>query len=387
MNIFKTIRFKLTLWYSLLLILLSIIFVVTINIIITNHFKRDPVNGLIPIFVTPPRKFYFPQKWEELEEEKRELIREYRLKDLTTIRQISLLSFIPLTVLSFAGGYIISGQMLKPLNKLNRTIEEITAKNLTNQIDHEESGDEISQLINNFNKMTLRLNTSFKSQKQFVENASHELKTPLAIIQTNLDSAIADSKISQKELNLLLKTAQNSTKFMDKLIEDLLILSILENQVETNRAKLHKILNDSIRQLEVLAKEKNISVKLHMAGSTRNTVIKCNDVLLQRAIMNVIENAIKYSDKNKQVRINVRTKKSRVVIIVKDSGTGIPKRDQKKIFKRFYRVDKSRSRKTGGSGLGLAIAKKIIGIHKGEIKVESVEGYGTKVQIELKTPS
>lgn len=366
---FKTIRFKLTLWYSALLILLSLIFIVSINIIITQHFHSEPA---IPGFIIGPKAHtVIERRWKNLDEERRNLVQEYRMDDLRKVREISVLAFIPLTVLSFAGGYIIAGQMLKPIQKLNLATRKISAKNLGRQIEHEDTGDEISELIDNFNKMITRLDISFTAQKEFVENASHELKTPLAIIQTNLESALTDPKISHHSSSSLIKTSLKSTDFMNKLIEDLLLLALLENQIHKTTAAISDVVQNSVEYLKPLASKQKIKLDLKIRPSARKIAIQVNTELLQRAFMNVIENAIKYSSKGKTVNIKVKARKNNIYIEVQDHGIGIPGKEKDKIFERFYRTDKSRSRKTGGSGLGLAITKKIINLHNGTIKLKT----------------
>lgn len=380
MKLFKTIRFKLTLWYSTLLILLSLVFVITINIVITTHYKRDPINHFINKNIDRP---FINRMWRDLDEDRKMLIRDYRYKDLVIIRQISAWTFIPLTALSFVGGYFIAGQMLNPLKKLNKATSEITAKDLKKQIAHENTGDEISELINNFNSMISRLKESFESQKQFVENASHELKTPLAIIQTNLDSALNDGSISKKEMISFIQTSLRSTKFMDDLIEDLLLLSLIDKHVKMEKVNIVKVLKNSTKQLQTLSRKKDISLTLEIKDNVKDLEIRANKVLLQRAIMNVIENAIKYSPKDKKIWVTLKQNNSYLFVRVKDQGIGIQKKEIKKIFERFYRVDKSRSRKTGGSGLGLAITKKIINLHNGKITVKSTKKQGTSFNIKF----
>lgn len=381
MNVFKTIRFKLTFWYSLLLILLSFIFVLSVNIVITSYFNRDAFQMPLPpkVFENKPGLVI---KIEQFDEENKEIFNEYRKQDLRTIRRISLFSFIPLTLMSFGGGYLISEQMLSPLKKLNKATTDITAKNLNKRIQHEDTGDEISELINNFNNMTLRLHDSFELQKQFVENASHELRTPLAVIQTNLDAALVDGRVSKTELINVINKSRKSTKFMNKLVEDLLLLSMLENHIPKNVVNLNDLLLNSVEQLRILAGEKQLDLKLDIKKNNK-VYTNGNKYLLQRAIMNIIENAIKYSSKKGKVEISLSLKKDEVLIYIKDNGEGIPKKELSKIFERFYRVDKSRSRQTGGSGLGLAITKKIIEMHGGIVRVSSKAGKGSEFVVIL----
>jgi signal transduction histidine kinase len=313
-----------------------------------------------------------------LNQEQKLLFIESRLEDARNIRTISYYSLIPLTFLSFVSGYLISGQMLKPLKDLNKEMENLSTKSLGKQIEYEDTGDEISGLVKSFNRMSNRLGISFKSQKEFVENASHELKTPLAVIQSNLDLALEDGKISKKELQGILEESRKSVKYMSKLTEDLLLLSALENDIEKDEVDIVRILQNCKKNLKTLAKEKDFNIKI---TGKKLLVIDGNDILLSRAFSNIIENSIKYSKGNELV-INVRKDNEKKVIEFKDNGKGVPKKDLERIFDRFYRVDKSRSRKTGGSGIGLSITKKVIDMHNGNIFAENIKN-GFRIVVEV----
>jgi signal transduction histidine kinase len=379
MQILTSLKFKLTLWYSSFMLVFCLMFIVLANILLTNQIRNEPTD--------PPTIFGenrpIMQKWEELDEERRELIQEYREQDLEDFRRLSVFMLLPLTGLSFLGGYLIAEHSLNPLKKLNKQIREINSENLSIQIDHDDNGDEISELIKNFNTMTSRLDSSFQAQRQFIEDASHELKTPLAIIQTNLDAAKLDKKITKSEASGLIETAQRSGEFMNKLIEDLLLLAVLENNIDLRKSDIAGIIGDAISSIQTVAKEKNISVKL--SKPKKKIESKVNETLLQRAISNLIENAVKYSPKQTETRIRLTEKEGNIEIQISDQGPGIAKKEQKKIFERFYRVDKSRSRKTGGTGLGLSIVKKIIEAHNGQIAVQSSKKKGTSFIITLPT--
>jgi len=200
MKFFKTIRFRLTLWYSLLLLIISGSVILGINIIVTTYYNSNSPN--LPQITFRPRNLPHNEELEEITEVQKEIIQEIRKQDLNKIRSLSIYSFIPLTLLSFFGGYFIADQMLKPLQQLNLTFTQLNSKNLDKKIKNENTGDEISILINNFNNMTSRLNKSFQLQKDFIANASHELKSPLAIIQTNLEAVT--KKTTKKEADLQL---------------------------------------------------------------------------------------------------------------------------------------------------------------------------------------
>jgi signal transduction histidine kinase len=315
----------------------------------------------------------------DLTEEQIEIVMESRLADLNSIRTITLYAIGPLVLLSFTGGYVIASLSLKPLEELTEKIEKKSMENLGNEIDFEDNGDEISQLIKSFNRMSRRLDKNFEEQKQFVENASHEIKTPLAIIQANLDTALEDGNLSKKEVKELLVDSKKNIKFMNTLTEDLLLLSILDQNIDMEKVNIVNIVKESIKQVEGISSK---DIKFIEKYSNKNISVTANNVLLQRAIMNILENAVKYSECTK-IRVQIYKEKNNVFLEIEDNGKGIDKKHLNKIFDRFYRVDKSRSRKTGGSGLGLAITKKIVNSINGEIKVESEKDIKTKFTIKI----
>ena len=368
----KSLRFKMTLGYSLVVLVFCLIFLVSMNLLISTSAK-DLYEGFL---AGGPGIGRFREFAMGLNQDQRMLFIESRLEDAKNIRTISYYSLIPLTLLSFFSGYFISGQMLKPLKDLNEEIEKLSSKSLGKEIKYEETGDEISGLIKSFNKMSKRLGGSFKSQREFVENASHELKTPLAIIQSNLDLALEDGKVSKKELKDILEASRESVKYMSELTEDLLLLSILEGNIEKEEVDIVRILKGCIRNLKSFAKEEKFKVKIR---GEKIFIVDGNEVLLSRAFSNIIENSIKYSGGDK-VEINI--KKEEGIIEFKDNGKGVPAKDLKKIFERFYRVDKSRSRKTGGSGIGLSISKRILENHNGDIYAENIK-KGFRVVVEF----
>jgi signal transduction histidine kinase len=290
-----------------------------------------------------------------------------------------LYSIIPLVFLSFLGGYGIASFSLKPLEDLSKKMKEKSTENLDEEIQFIDNQDEISELIKSFNRMNSRLNKSFEAQKEFVENASHELKTPLSIIQANLDTALEDKKISKEELEELLRSSEKSVGFMNTLIEDLLLLSLLDQDIELEDVEVVNLVKDSIEEIKTMS---NNDIKINAVFSKNKIVLKANSVLLKRAVMNILENAVKYSECDK-ITVSVKEKRDSAKIVIKDNGKGIPKQELKRIFDRFYRVDKSRSRKTGGSGLGLSITKKIVQRFGGTISVDSSLGKGSQFTINL----
>lgn len=368
----KSLKFKMTVWYSAILLLFSLVFVLIMNIFLETYMRES----------RPFRPLFMPNPIErDITEDEMLLIQESRLKDLENIRIVSIYSVIPLTLFSFLIGYLIASRMIKPLENLSEEIRGMDANSLGNTIKFHDTGDEISTLIKHFNDMSQRVHNSFKSQREFVENASHEIKTPLAVIQANLELALDDKNISIKDLHELLRECNNSVHFMNKLTEDLLLFSLIDTEIDTKIINLSDLLSETKSLVISLVNGSGFKININCLN---NIQIEGNKTLLIRAFQNIIENSIKYSNGTK-VDINVKKDNENILISIKDNGKGIPKNQCEKIFNRFYRIDKSRSRKSGGSGLGLAITKEVIERHNGSIKCISDINKGCEFKVLLKS--
>jgi signal transduction histidine kinase len=364
----KSLRFRLTLLYSLILFIFTASFVLAINVYLNRYLRQD--------FELPNRPRYLAAVQEnpilEFSEEQRKRIREIRLEDLRQIQRLSSLSLIPISLLSFAIGYYISGQFLYRLQYLQKRLAALDDKALGATVDIIEE-DEIGQVAESFNRMSVRLKRSFDLQKQFVQDASHELRTPLAIVQTNLDSALHEGA-TKAEMQEAMEQALTGMKRVTKLTENLLDLT-LPDQLQKKETNLNQLVTEQVSALQGFA---TLS-KVELATDITSRQIKraADPLMLGRAISNLIENAIKYSKDVARplVVVSLRQDQAKAVITVKDNGPGIPADLHDKIFERFYRVDKSRSRAGGGFGLGLSIARKIVEEHEGELGfVSSSEG-------------
>jgi len=366
---FKSLKFKMALLYSGILLVFCVGFLLLMNVFLVNYMRQDIGAPRMVVFDNPAII--------NLNEEKMELLKSSRENDLENIRLISIYAILPFVVLSFGGGYLIADNSLKPLVRLNEEMKKKSTKNLRQKVEFNDTGDEISELIQNFNNMSEYLARSFDAQKEFVENASHELKTPLAIIQANVDSILADSDIPKKDLLNMLDDSKKSIIFMNKLTEDLLLLSLVDVEFEKKELNIKETLDGAVVDARKIVDGNDFKIKLN---DGHDLFVNGNEVLLKRAFQNLIENAVKYS-KGTELVIDVKKKDNDIYIVFKDDGVGVPKDVQGKIFDRFYRVDKSRSRKTGGSGLGLAITKEIIKKHNGTIRY--VDGKGATFEVHL----
>ncbi len=279
-------------------------------------------------------------------------------------------------LLSILCGFYITLRMLRVIKRITQTTNQITAKNLSERIKVSDGQDEISQLGNTLNLMIDRLERSFIMVQQFSHDAAHEIRTPLTIIQGEIEEILNNppSTIESRQLEKILEEIQYLTSIADKL---LLIHTLDTHEIEYHfeLVNLSQITSEVASDAVILSSVKEINVKTSIEP---NIEIQGNDELLTRLLWNLIDNAVKYSKPMGSIDIILRSTSSGIEFIIKDSGIGIPSKDIGRIFDRFYRVDKSRSRKLGGSGLGLAICKWIVELHKGSIEVSSKENVGSE---------
>jgi len=302
-------------------------------------------------------------------------------------------------ILASLGGQFLAHKALKPVDNITQTARMITSQNLNQRIHPPKVKDEISRLIETFNEMISRLDQSFRQMKQFSSDASHELKTPLTILKGEVEVMLRKERTSQ-EYQQTLRSNLEEINRMSQIVEDLLNLSkadtgeIILNKEDIN---LTEILDEVVAQMERLAKTK----KLHLSATNHHQDIHIfGDALrLRELFINLIENGIKYTEEGGSIRIILqkeyplpvtgepdwveREKGQFVKIIVSDTGIGVAKEDQERIFNRFFRVDKARSREQGGSGLGLSICKWIVEAHRGKIGVESELAKGSSFIVRL----
>lgn len=374
----NSINFKLTFWYTLVTFVSSLFVLFAVNFVYLRFVNRTLEDAL------PPR---IRQQFLELERDSdgnlrfRDLLKEIRDNDVRQVQKISLIVIIGNLIIATTGGYILAQQILRPIKHINKNISEIEAKNLDKKLKVTGTGDEIEELITNFNNMTDRLYKSFSEQGEFVANAAHELKTPLAILQTNIETATLSGKLT-KESKEYLGNALQTVEKTNILLEDLLLLSSIQLQAKDFQDQnLSILLDEIVKEMRLIAKGKKIKLDFHAPSNT--IAIQCHPLLLNRAMSNIIENAIKYSPKNSTVEISLDQDRQYVYIGIKDEGPGIEQDQVEKIFQRFYRIDNSRSKKTGGSGLGLAIAKEIIDLHKGSIIITENRRKGSIFTIRI----
>ena len=286
-------------------------------------------------------------------------------------------SLIITVLLALLGGvvtYFISGHALRPIREFSDKIEEVQAQNLSDSRIEENSVKELNQLGISYNKMLERLSEAFEIQRQFTANAAHELRTPLALMQVQLDlynSASHPGNDADTLQTIKMVTEQNDK--LNRMVKTLLDMSELQSVGRDDKIILDAIVEEVLADLEPLAVEKNIK----LIGKCEDATMIGSDILIYRLVYNLVENAIKYNHPLGQVTVTAYQRNKHVYLSVEDTGSGIPKELRERVFEPFFRVDKSRSRELGGVGLGLALAREIVRVHEGSITVRPNPSGGT----------
>jgi heavy metal sensor kinase len=285
-------------------------------------------------------------------------------------------------ILSILGGWFLANKSLTPVDKITKTARDITAQNLDRRIEPVDVDDEIGRLISTFNDMIGRLQSSFEQIKQFSVDASHELRTPLTIMRGEIELALR-SKQSGDEYRQVLSSTLDEILRMSSIIENLLMLAkgdIGKSTFKFADVSLAPIIKELHEDSEMLAEKKHIRVDLE---AIEDVTVSGDTIRLRQLVLNLLDNAIKYTPENGAIAVSLVRENGSAKIIVKDNGIGIPAEEQTKIFNRFYRVDKGRSRELGGTGLGLSIAQWIAETHGGSIFVRSEVNKGSVFTVVL----
>lgn len=290
-------------------------------------------------------------------------------------------SLIITVLLALLGGvvtYFISGHALRPIRKFSDKIEEVQAQNLSDSRIEENNVKELNQLGISYNKMLERLSDAFEIQRQFTANAAHELRTPLALMQVQLDlynSASHPGNDADTLQTIKMVTEQNDK--LNRMVKTLLDMSELQSVGRDDKIILDAIVEEVLADLEPLAVEKNIK----LIGKCEDATMIGSDILIYRLVYNLVENAIKYNHPLGQVTVTAYQRNKHVYLSVEDTGSGIPNELRERVFEPFFRVDKSRSRELGGVGLGLALVHEIVRVHDGSICIKSGKTGGTIFEV------
>lgn len=390
-----SLQLKLTLLLSLLMIVSCVLmyFFISHSAVsgmdgLQNYMiKVDPQDGDSPITFNVDPKALFPQFEQEIQETKEDFL--LRSVIATTI----------IILLSSVCTYFLTKKTLTPLQRLTSEVSQIQAQNLSTQLAVPNSKDEIAQLTSSFNEMLARLDNAFSTQKQFSANAAHELRTPLAVLQTNLEVFEKKQEPEMVEYRQLFTMIKEQTARLSQLVGTLLDMTNLKSVPRTDQVTLEELVDEVFCDLDPVAEKAGISIHfddsssqdwhtdVHTpdASALNNNIrnITGSYVLLYRAVYNLVENAIKYNRPNGSVTVSVKEKNGQAMILVKDTGIGISPENQKKIFDPFFRVDKSRSRAMGGAGLGLALVDSIAKEHGGTVNVLESSEAGSTIALML----
>lgn len=313
-------------------------------------------------------------KWDEFADEFS--VQVYNNK--TNYKRNSLIITVLLALLGGVVTYFISGHALRPIREFSDKIEEVQAQNLSDSRIEENNVKELNQLGISYNKMLERLSEAFEIQRQFTANAAHELRTPLALIQVQLDlynSASHPGNDADTLQTIKMVTEQNDK--LNRMVKTLLDMSELQTVGRDDKIILDAIVEEVLADLEPLAVEKNIK----LIGKCEDATMIGSDILIYRLVYNLVENAIKYNHPLGQVTVTAYQRNKHVYLSVEDTGSGIPKELRERVFEPFFRVDKSRSRELGGVGLGLAFVREIVRVHDGSICIKSGKTGGTIFEV------
>lgn len=292
-------------------------------------------------------------------------------------------SLIISAVLALLGGvvtYFISGHALRPIREFSDKIEKVQAQNLADSRIEENQVKELNQLSVSYNRMLERLSDAFEIQRQFTANAAHELRTPLALMQVQLDLYHSNSHPdNDADTVQIIKMVTEQNDRLNKMVKTLLDMSELQTVGRDDEIILDALVDEVLEDLEPLAEGNNI----RLIGKCKDITMVGSDILIYRLVYNLVENAIKYNHSGGQVTVTADRKEKHVYLSVEDTGAGIPEELKERVFEPFFRVDKSRSRELGGVGLGLALVREIVRVHDGSITVKSNPSGGTIFEVVL----
>jgi len=292
-------------------------------------------------------------------------------------------SLIISAVLALLGGvatYFISGHALRPIREFSDKIEKVQAQNLADSRIEENQVKELNQLSVSYNRMLERLSDAFEIQRQFTANAAHELRTPLALMQVQLDLYHSNSHPgNDADTVQMIQMVTEQNDRLNKMVKTLLDMSELQTVGRDDEIVLDALVDEVLEDLEPLAEGKNI----RLIGKCKDITMVGSDILIYRLVYNLVENAIKYNHSGGQVTVTADRKEKHVYLSVEDTGAGIPEELKERVFEPFFRVDKSRSRELGGVGLGLALVREIVRVHDGSITVKSNPSGGTIFEVVL----
>jgi signal transduction histidine kinase len=372
----RSIRVRYTLLYSAVLFGLAALVVVLLYVILSMTLAGSPVTSeRRGVFCNPISRSCI------LVVDAQEIEKLINAQTLAKLRNFSFKALGVMFVASLGVGWVIAGRVLAPIERITSVAREIQATDLSRRIELGGPEDELRRLADTFDAMLARLDAAFAAQRQFLADASHELRNPLAIIRTNLDVALADPDADPEELRQSLVVIQRASDRMSRLVDDLLALARGQAlSVHSELLDLGAAVADASDELVLTAKRRHITLDRTIVPGV---VVSGDYDALKRAVSNLLENAVRYAPPGSRVRLAVGSERSRAWVSVSDEGPGIAPEGQRRVFDRFWRADKGRSRAEGGTGLGLAIVRQIANSHGGEVQLQSKVGVGSTFTIWL----
>jgi heavy metal sensor kinase len=310
-------------------------------------------------------------------ESRRDLIDQMR-----ALRRIFLFSLPAMLLMAGLAGYLLARNSLAPIAEMTLQTERISAENLHERLPVKNKNDELGKLARVFNDLLARIESSFESMRRFTADASHELRTPLAIIRGEADVALSQDR-EPGEYCETLAIIQDEAKLLSGIVEDMLALARADagqRRLKLEEFYLNDLIEECVRSARALALNKNLMLDFESSG---DTAFLGDEALLRRMVVNLLDNAIKYTPDGGSVSVRLWREDGRINLRVTDSGIGIPAEDAARVFERFYRVDKARSRSEGGSGLGLPIVKWIAEAHHGSVSLENAPERGSSFIVSL----
>jgi signal transduction histidine kinase len=371
----RSIRFRYTLLYSAVLFGLAAVVVAAIYLVLMMSLRNEPyTTGYQKLICFPNGQCYKPITFRELE----------RVVNSRTLKELRNYSFGALGVLFVASlgvGWVVAGRVLRPIGRITSVARDIQATDLSRRIELPGPDDELKQLADTFDAMLARLDAAFAAQRQFVADASHELRNPLAIIRTNVDVTLADPRSDPDDLRHTIAVVRRASDRMARLVDDLLALARRqEPTIEHEQVDLGVAVAEASDDFVVPAAAREIVLDRAIAPGV---VVTGDRDALKRAVANLLENAVRLAPEGSRIRLATGSEGGRAWIAVADEGPGIAPEDQPHVFDRFWRADKGRSRADGGTGLGLAIVRQIAESHGGHVRLQSKPGVGSSFVIWL----
>jgi heavy metal sensor kinase len=375
----RTVRFRLTAIYSLVLFGLGAVILGALYLGLAAQLDEEPVSQEIPVtrvFETPEGVVFDQGVVRAEMRDLEELVNERALEQLRNY------SFAALGLLFFASlfvGWIVSGRVLKPIDRITGVARDIQATDLARRINLDGPPDELRQLADTFDAMLDRLDRAFESQRQFIQEASHELRNPLAVMRTNLEVGLADPNASAEELRRTAVVVNNSAERMSHLVDDLLVFARNETPaMEHEDVDIGGVVHGVAAEFQVPAEARGIEL---VRSADPDLWVTGDRQALRQALANLLANAVRLAPEGSRIRVAGGQDEGWVWMAVEDQGPGIAEDDQARVFQRFYRGDRARAREEGRSGLGLAIVRQVAEAHGGEARVASSPGRGSTFSV------